>query len=323
MYGGISVRIKKYIILLLTTALTITTIFTVGFCIKTATPVVDIFKVTKSKSDEIVQSTGKIGYINQKNVKSDCNCVVIDILTKENDKVNKNDELIKVAIIELPSNLDMNNISKIIDTYKNYDISKAEYKIITAPESGTITSLRVQKGDIVTKGSELLTITDKSGLSVKLNINETQISKIKEGQEVTITGSAFDKKSYIGKVISISDEAEETTNETGRETTVEVDVKVENPDEEIKRGYTAKCAIITASDNSSIIIPYESLGSDNEGDYVYKFQNGRAEKQYVSIESELTIGAKIKDGIKNGDSIIKNISELSDGEAQAIHIESE
>lgn len=316
-------RIKKYIILLLTTALTITTIFTVGFCIKTATPVVDIFKVTKSKSDEIVQSTGKIGYINQKNVKSDCDCVVIDILTKENDKVKKNDELIKVAIIELPSNLDMNNISKIIDTYKNYDISKAEYKIITAPESGTITSLRVQKGDIVTKGSELLMITDKSGLSVKLNINETQISKIKEGQEVTITGSAFDKKSYIGKVISISDEAEETANETGRETTVEVDVKVENPDEEIKRGYTAKCAIITASDNSSIIIPYESLGSDNEGDYVYKFQNGRAEKQYVSIESELTNGAKIKDGIKNGDSIIKNISELSDSEAQAIHIESE
>ncbi len=42
----------------------------------------------------------------------------------------------------------------------------------------------------------------------------------------------FDKKSYTGKVISIADEAEETATDIGRETTIEVDVKVENPDEE-------------------------------------------------------------------------------------------
>lgn len=321
--GEFSVRIKKYIILLLTTSLSIITIFTFGFCTKASTPVVNILKVTKTKSDEIVQSTGKIGYVNQKNVKASYDCIVIDVLVKENDKVEKGDELLKAAVIELPSNIDINNISTLIDTYKNYDISQAEYKTITASESGTVTSLKYQKGDIITKGSELLTITDKSGLSVKLNINENQISKIKEGQSVTITGSAFDKKNYVGKVISIADEAEEIATDTGYETTVEVDVKVENPDEDIKRGYTAKCAIVTASDNSSIIIPYEALGSDDEGDYVYKFENGRAEKQYITIANELTDGAKIKKGIKSGDRIIKNISELSDQEIQAIHIESE
>ncbi len=316
-------RIKKYIILLLTTALTITTIFAVGNFVKTTTPVVNIFNVTKSKADEIVQSTGKVGYINQKNTKASYDCIVTDIFVKENDDVKKNDEILKVAVVELPSDIDMNNISKIIDKYKNYDISQAEYKTIVAPESGTVTSLKIQKGDIITKGTVFFTITDKSGLSVKLNINENQISKIQEGQSVTITGNAFDKKSYTGKVISIADEAEETATEIGRETTVEVDIKVENPDEEIKRGYTAKCAIITASDASSIIVPYESLGSDDKGDYVYKFHNNRAEKQYIIIESELTDGAKIKNGLKNGDRIIKNISELSDNEAQAIHIEGE
>ena len=316
-------RIKKYIILLLTTALTITTIFAVGNFVKTTTPVVNIFNVTKSKADEIVQSTGKVGYINQKNAKASYDCIVTDIFVKENDDVKKNDEILKVAVVELPSDIDMNNISKIIDKYKNYDISQAEYKTIVAPESGTVTSLKIQKGDIITKGTVFFTITDKSGLSVKLNINENQISKIQEGQSVTITGNAFDKKSYTGKVISIADEAEETATEIGRETTVEVDIKLENPDEEIKRGYTAKCAIITASDASSIIVPYESLGSDDKGDYVYKFHNNRAEKQYIIIESELTDGAKIKNGLKNGDRIIKNISELSDNEAQAIHIEGE
>ena len=306
-------RIKKYITLLFITALIIITIFAVGNFAKTTIPVVNIFNVIKSKSDEIVQSTGKVGYINQKNVKANYDCVVTDIFIKENDNVKKNDEILKVAVVELPSNIDMGNISKIIDKYKNYDISQAEYKTIVAPESGTVTSFKIQKGDIITKGTGLFTITDKSGLSVKLNINENQISKIQEGQSVTITGNAFDKKSYTGKVISIADEAEETATDIGRETTIE----------EIKRGYTAKCAIIIASDDSSIIVPYESLGSDNKGDYVYKFQNRRAEKQYVIIECELTDGAKIKSGLKDGDRIIKNISELSDSEAQAIHIEGE
>ena len=112
-------RIKKYIILLLTTALTITTIFAVGNFVKTTTPVVNIFNVTKSKADEIVQSTGKVGYINQKNAKASYDCIVTDIFVKENDDVKKNDEILKVAVVELPSDIDMNNISKIIDKYKN------------------------------------------------------------------------------------------------------------------------------------------------------------------------------------------------------------
>ena len=187
-------RIKKYITLLFITALIIITIFAVGNFAKTTIPVVNIFNVIKSKSDEIVQSTGKVGYINQKNVKANYDCVVTDIFIKENDNVKKNDEILKVAVVELPSNIDI-----IIDKYKNYDISQAEYKTIVAPESGTVTSFKIQKGDIITKGTGLFTITDKSGLSVKLNINEKQISKIQEGQSVTITGNAFDKKAIQEK----------------------------------------------------------------------------------------------------------------------------
>lgn len=316
-------KIKKYIILLLSSICISLAIVLTGSYIKFATPIVDIFNVSKTKSNELVQSTGKIGYINQKNVKADCDCIIVDIIAKENTEVKKGDELFKVAVIKLPSNINMSNISQLIDIYKDYDISKAEYKIITASDTGMITSIKANKGDIVTKGSELLTITDKSGLSVKLNINETQISKVKEGQTVTITGSAFERKTYTGKVLSIANEAEETATDTGRETTVEVNIKVENPDKEIKLGYTAKCAIVVSSDKSSIIIPYEALGSDSKGDYVYKFQNGKAEKQYIKIENELSEGAKVKSGITNGDRIIKNISELSDSEIQSIHIESE
>ncbi len=93
-------RIKKYITLLFITALIIITIFAVGNFAKTTIPVVNIFNVIKSKSDEIVQSTGKVGYINQKNVKANYDCVVTDIFIKENDNVKKNDEILKVAVVE-------------------------------------------------------------------------------------------------------------------------------------------------------------------------------------------------------------------------------
>ena len=47
-------RIKKYITLLFITALIIITIFAVGNFAKTTIPVVNIFNVIKSKSDEII-----------------------------------------------------------------------------------------------------------------------------------------------------------------------------------------------------------------------------------------------------------------------------
>ncbi len=314
-------KIKKYIVLFSAALLIASAIFSVGEYIKSSTPVVDIFCVSKTRSEEVVQSTGKIGYINQKTVRAGCDFIISDVIVKENDMVKKGDELFKAVVVTLPANIDMSSISELIDAYKNYDAGEVEYKTITATASGTVTSLKVKKGDIVKSGSELLTITDKSGLSVKLNINETQISKIKAGQRVTITGTAFDKV-YIGSVLSIADEAEETVAETGRETTVAVDVKVEQPDKEIKRGYTAKCSIVVSSDNSSVVIPYEAIGSDSGGDYVYKFKNGRAEKKYVTVQSELSDGAKIKSGIESGDKIVKDISRLSDGSIQSVHIES-
>ncbi len=312
---------KKYLLLFSAAVLAAAAIFSVGEYIKSSTPVVDIFSVTKTRSDEIVQSTGKIGYTGQKTVRAGYDCIISEAFVRENSSVKKGDGLFNAIAVTMPASIDMDSISGLIDAYKNYDADDAEYKAITAPESGTVTSLKVKKGDIVKRGGELLTITDKSGLSVKLNINETQISKVKKGQRATITGTAFNKV-YTGKVISIADEAEETVAETGRETTVAVDVRVENPDKDIKRGYTAKCSIVVSSDNSSVVIPYEAVGSDSGGDYVYKFINGRAEKEYVTVQSELSEGAKIKNGIESGDKIIKDISQLSDRNIQSIHIES-
>ena len=85
-------RIKKYITLLFITALIIITIFAVGNFAKTTIPVVNIFNVIKSKSDEIVQSTGKVGYINVKNVKASFVCTPYNdqvyISARSIDKIN-------------------------------------------------------------------------------------------------------------------------------------------------------------------------------------------------------------------------------------------
>lgn len=61
-----------------------------------------------------------------------------------------------MAVVELPSNIDMGNISKIIDKYKNYDISQAEYKTIVAPESGTVTSFKIQRVILSQRGLDFL-----------------------------------------------------------------------------------------------------------------------------------------------------------------------
>ena len=58
---------------------------------------------------------------------------------------------------------------------------------LTAPESGTISSLNVSVGQYINPGAPLATITDASRLLIKTGIGESQIGMLKKGQKVLLS----------------------------------------------------------------------------------------------------------------------------------------
>lgn len=79
-------------------------------------------------------------------------------------------------------------------------ISKADIK---SPIDGKVVQSSVTRGEVVSPGMEIATIADTSHFYIKANVEETDILKIKQGQEVDISIDAYPHQSFQGNVESI------------------------------------------------------------------------------------------------------------------------
>jgi len=115
---------------------------------------------------------------------------------------------------------------------------------LRAPFSGTLVSRNVEPGEVVTPAREVLSVSDLSVIDLKLYVDETEIGKIKPGQNVDVKIDTFPSKTYPGRVAYISPEAEFTpkiiqTHKERVKLVYLVKVTIANPDLELKSGLPA------------------------------------------------------------------------------------
>jgi len=98
--------------------------------------------------------------------------------------------------------------SKATVARKKADLEAAQlqlsYTVITAPADGFIGERTISLGELVNTNQVLANLVLNQKLWVSANFKETQIEKIKQGQEVTIIIDALDGKEFKGKVIGFS-----------------------------------------------------------------------------------------------------------------------
>jgi HlyD family secretion protein len=85
------------------------------------------------------------------------------------------------------------------------------YATVTAPQSGTVTSVTTNLGQNAAPGKTLLTIAETDHLFARVYVSETEIGNVKVGEAAqAVTDSS--KKTYQGKVTFIASEAQFTPN---------------------------------------------------------------------------------------------------------------
>lgn len=85
--------------------------------------------------------------------------------------------------------------------YANLQLS---YTAILAPESGTVSKRSVQQGQFVTAGQALFSLVLSDEIWVVGNFKETQLEKMRTGQDADIDVDAFPGDKFKGTVQSIS-----------------------------------------------------------------------------------------------------------------------
>ena len=104
---------------------------------------------------------------------------------------------------------------------------------LIAPISGEVTDTNIQVGDQVSPGSTAIRIDDMGRMLVDVSVSEVDISRIKPGQEATITLDAVSGVTYPGKVTEVAKVADVVQGVAN----FKVTAQLTQPDENVLTGY--------------------------------------------------------------------------------------
>ncbi len=158
---------------------------------------------------------------------------------------------------------------------------------VTAPFAGRIADLRVVEGQIVTAGTELMTIVDLDPIKVEVQVLEAELGQLGEGRRAQVRFAAYPGQVFEGRIQTINPIVDPDSR-TGR-----VTVMLANPDQRIKPGMYADVSLDAEALPDRIIVPRSAILERGEGTrrtmlFVYEPQGsaGVAEWRYVNTGRE-------------------------------------
>lgn len=218
-----------------------------------------------------------------------------------------------------------------LDTAKfNYDtaesaLTKAESDVaetvITAPMDGVVVGEPKSVGTMAVQGNSnptvIMYIANTSTKQILAKVDETDIGQIQVGQDATFTVDTYTGKTFTAHVSKISQtDTSNTWNTTGTSSSGSsssssasviyyyVTLDVDDPNDELRLGMTARVDINTAEKPDAMVVPIAALKTNDKGSYVLRVNaNGQTEQvpvttgiysdEYVEITNGLNVGDNV------------------------------
>src|ERR1019366_1271733 len=123
-----------------------------------------------------------------------------------------------------------------------------DYTTLRAPSAGVITVRQTELGEVVAPGTPVVTLADLDHIWLRAYIAETDLGRIRWGQDATVTTDTYPGKQYRGRVSFISSNAEFTPKsvQTYKERVTlvyRIKIDIDNPNHELKPGMPADTRI--------------------------------------------------------------------------------
>ena len=222
---------------------------------------------------------------------------VSEIYFKEGSHIKKGDTIIRLESEDLEEQIDKlrdtveeaeNSLEDANDAYDNYNIQ--------APITGKVISKSYKAGDTLSNGQggsgTLAVIYDMSALKFTMNIDELDIDKLDEGQDVIITCDSREGEEYHGTITNIS-----IQGSTSSGTTVyPVEVTIENVEDIEKR---------TVGDDGTINKVYKTGMTSTEKTYSLISAENLPEGILYNYSDEISILKKGDSTLYDGERLLK------------------
>lgn len=194
------------------------------------------------------------------------------------------------------------------DAQEAYDEGMAG---ITARTDGIISSVQIVKGSYASETQTLLTIIDADQIGVSFTISKDDLGSVKPNQKVRVVigNNQYDGfVEYISRVAS-TDSAYQAAGNGSSGGNIQGKIVINNPDENLYIGISAKVYIFVGKSEGTLAVPYEALNTDIDGDYVYVVdKDNKIQRKDVKIGIFSDEYYEITEGIEEGDKVIREVT---------------
>ena len=195
---------------------------------------------------------------------------------------------------------------------------------IKAPVSGTVLERIVERGEMVSPSAfggsgartSVVDLADLTDLQVELDISQTDFSRLKMDQKAEIIPEAYPNLKYTGFIEEIAPEANRAKS------TIQVKVKVENPDQQLRPEMNARVNFL--ADNSAnkdnslsgrILVPKQAVVRKDNSAFVFVIKGDKVEQRAIRAGGEVGDDYHVLEGLSGNESVaLGGADKLRDGD---------
>lgn len=303
---------KKYIALAIVCAALAAGVSYLPAAVEASVPAAVSISPTEVYYSESVNTSGTLCYIGQGDVTSALPLVLSEFEVEEGDHVEVGDVIARVD--RKASETFISSLGKVSQlAAATASLSTAMSLIpeeITADRSGTVIST-AGAGAAVESGTSIATIAGTDSLVLTSAVSELNIARIQPGQPVEFTLSAYPDDVFTGTVSKIAGSARSQYSGAVLETVVDVLISPDTTDPRLRSGLTADVRFQLSDPRKICVLPYNAIGQDEEGEYVYLLEDGAAVKHKIFTGAEFSDGTEVIKGATINDKVFLDPEDIS------------
>jgi HlyD family secretion protein len=195
---------------------------------------------------------------------------------------------------------------------------------IKAPVAGTVLERIVERGEMVTPSAfggsgartSVVDLADLTDLQIELDISQADFSRLKIGQKAEIIPDAFPNLRYAGYIAEIAPEANRA------KATVQIKVKVDNPNEQLRPEMNARVNFLSdrpantgAQVITRVLVPKPAVIKKDGSTFVFVVKGNKVEQRTIRTGDESGDAYLVLDGLSGNETVaIAGLEKLRDGD---------
>ena len=169
---------------------------------------------------------------------------------------------------------------------------------VSAPMAGIVDAVGVAVGQSVEPTTQMFHIQDSSEVDIVARVYEEDLGKIQLGQPATVRLLGYPHKVFSGKVTLIGPALDPSSR------TVEVWVRLPNPDGLLKPNLFARVGVVLKQDAAALAVPNDAIIEANGEKFVFVKQKDAFARVEITTGTSDDKYTEVTDGLVPGDEVV-------------------